>query len=133
MKGGIAMKPLIIPVSKDKDKNTVTLDYTKFCELIESVYENGVKDGMEKSTLSIPTKPNGPITTEPIWKYPYTGDPISGTTPLTNVTPQVQRTLKSNSESPYMIYGKNSGNITCEKSFENILQDLKDGKNPTRD
>ena len=115
------MKPLIIPVSVSKE-NTVTLDYTKFREIIDSVYESGVKDGIEKSTLSIPTKPNGPITTEPIWKYPYIGDPICGATPLTNITPQLrQETTSTNPESQIT--------INCSKNIDSAKVVTK-GLNP---
>ena len=129
------MKPIIIPVSPDG--KTVTMGYEDFCRIIETVYDGGVNDGIEKQSLSTPPKPNNPNFTEPIWRSPLVTDPICGTMPVSTATPNVTVTqLKTSNPEPtpqFRIYSGNSKNITGEKSFENILQDLKNGKNPLID
>ncbi len=128
------MKPIIIPVYQDGKEKVVTMGYEDFCRIIETVYDSGVKDGIEKQSLSVPTKLNAPNFTDPTWISPYNFDKIYGITPVPTATPNVTVTASetSNSEptSIQNIYSGNSKNITGEKSFENILQDLKNGKNP---
>ena len=125
------MKPIIIPVSPDG--KTITMGYDDFCRIIETVYDGGVDDGIKKQSLSTPAKLNTPNYTEPIWRSPCDSDKICGVvTPVPTVTTNITATaLKtSNPEPTFREYGGNSKNITGEKSFENILQDLKNGKIP---
>ena len=129
------MKPIIIPVYQDGKEKVVTMGYEDFCRIIETVYDGGMKDGIEKQSLSTPTKPNTPNFTEPIWRSPNDSDKICGVvtpvpTATLNATVTQPKTPNYEPAFPFRVYGRDSENITGEKSFENILQDLKNGKNP---
>ena len=91
----------------------------------------------KKQSPSAPTKLNTPNSTEPIWRSPLVTNPICGTMPVPTATLNATVTQLKTSDPiptyPYRVYSGNSKNIAGEKSFENILQDLKNGKNPLID
>lgn len=128
MKGGINMKPIIIPVY-DNGK-TVTMGYEDFCRIIENVYDGGVKDGIEKRSLLAPTQLNNPIFTEPVWRSASDTNKVCGTTPVPTLTEQQSKISGYDQAFPYRVYGRDSEKISSEKSFENSIRNLENGKKP---
>lgn len=122
------MKPIIIPVSPDG--KTVTMGYEDFRRIIENVYDGGVKDGIEKQSLSVPTKPNSLISTEPVWRSPSPLDTnsICGTIPSPTLTEYQSKISDYEPAFPYRVYGRDSEKISSEKSFENSIQNLENSK-----
>lgn len=122
------MKPIIIPVSPDG--KTVTMGYEDFRRIIEAVYDGGVSDGIEKQSLSIPTKLNDPTSIKPVFRSPLNTDPICGTIPSPTLTEQQSKISGYDQAFPYRVYGRDSEKISSEKSFENSIRNLENGKNP---
>ena len=122
------MKPIIIPVY-DNGK-TVTMGYEDFCRIIEAVYDGGVSDGIEKQSLSIPTKLNDTTSIKAVFRSPLSTDPIGGTIPSPTLTEQQSKISGYDQAFPYRVYGRDSEKISSEKSFENSIRNLENGKNP---
>ena len=100
------MKPIIIPVSPDG--KTVTMGYEDFCRIIEAVYDGGVSDGIEKQSLSIPTKLNDTTSIKPVFRSPLNTDPNCGTIPSPTLTEQQSKISGYDQAFPYRVYGRDS-------------------------
>ena len=122
------MKPIIIPVSPDG--KTVTMGYEDFRRIIEAVYDGGVSDGIEKQSLSIPTKLNDPTSIKPVFGSPLNTYPICGSIPSPTLTEQQSKVTGYDQVFPYRVYGRDSEKISSEKSFENSIRNLENVKNP---